>query len=431
MLASMSDSVKTVINRWQPQAVFFFCALVVVGFFTSRFMRVLPSIGLIGLTCIALFQKDIWMKFSELAKQKAFLAFIGLFLMHLLTFVYTDPDNFGAYWEGIILKVPLLLLPLAFGLLPGISYRKLYLLYYLFFLCVSVAALYSLVHYFFHYDFINESYIRSKVMPTWVNHVRYSLMVAFAIFIGCRLLQKNIYFYYKAERFFIAFATCILFVFIHLLAVRSGLVALYGVIGVGVLYVLLVQKKFILGLVLGVSLLLIPLISYFTLPTFYNKFHNTVADVNKVEEGGNASTANNYSLAGRVYSYKVGMLLIQEHPLLGVGVGNFFDELDQTYNQNFPEILESSHLIPHSQFLFVIVLLGIIGFVLFLIFFFYPFFAYFRRADILFSVQYLVVATSFFTEATLETQVGLLFSVLFILLPIFQLKYKEASVGNK
>lgn len=421
---SKSVLAKSEVGSWQNKAIYFFCAVIIIGLFTGKQIRVLPSIAIIGLVLTGLLQKNFKVKLKQIGQQRAFVAFMAIFVIHLLTFFYSDAENYPAFQEGIVLKISLFLLPLAFGLLPGITKLQFYRLNYIFLICVFAAAIYSVNHYFQNYDFVNESYIRSKVMETWVNHIRFSLMVVLAIFIGCRLYQKEVYFFHKSERYFILAATIFLFIYAHMLAVRSGLVALYGVIGLGLLYLFFIRKKFLLAIGLGLLFLLVPVISYFTLPTFYNKFHNTLADINKVEEGGSASSANDYSLVGRVYSYKVGKILMERHPFFGTGVGNFRAEMGETYRQHFPEIKESSHLLPHNQYMYMGVLLGLIGFVLFLLFFFYPLFAHARQADILFVVQYIIVALSFFFEPTLETQLGLQFSIFFILLPIFELKNK-------
>ena len=299
--------------------------------------------------------------------------------------------------------------------------RQFYLLYYFFFWCVFGTALYSLVHYWWHFEEINSNYSRSGIMPTLVNHIRYSLMLVLAFFTGCRLWQLKFYLYYPAERYLVAGVTLFLFGFIHLLAVRSGLLALYGVLGLGVVYYIIFKKSIKTGILLGLILVLVPLFSYWAFPTFHKKIYIIVADLQSI---GSESNAQHNSISGRVYSYRVGWHLFKEHPVLGVGLGNMRQELTQAYQQHFPQISPSAYFIPHNQFIFCLMSLGLIGFLAFLFCFFRPLVANFSRADPLFTVHYIIITLSFLTDATLETQVGIIFSLLFILLPLQQVRHK-------
>jgi O-antigen ligase len=202
--------------------------------------------------------------------------------------------------------------------------------------------------------------------------------------------------------------------FQHLLAVRSGLLTFYalGIAGVGWA---LWRQEFRRAITLVVVLTLLPAISYLCFPTFRNRFYNTQDDMNHVSHVG---SANNYSLVGRVYSWKITQMITAEHPLLGVGVGDMESVMATKYRQSFPDISPYAYIKPHNQFLYWLVAFGGIGALVLTLGFYFPLIRTWRRHAPLLLSQYLILTLSFLVEYTLETQVGLLFALLFILLSL-------------
>ena len=157
------------------------------------------------------------------------LVFCGVYLLHLSHFFCTENINMPHYLAVIFMKLPLLLLPLGFILLPGLSKREFQTLLYLFFAITVVTSLGSVANYIIHFEEINILYLTSKALPVAANHVRYSLMLATAICAGAYLfISKFSFGIWKHERKLLLFFIAFLFAFAHLLAVRSGLVALYA-----------------------------------------------------------------------------------------------------------------------------------------------------------------------------------------------------------
>jgi O-antigen ligase len=390
-------------------------AVIMTGLFTFQHFRILSSLGIAVLVLLALTRPDLGRQRQALTRQKAVLAFPLIFLVHGLTFFYTDPEFYSLWWEGLVLKLPFLLLPPALAVLGPWPSRWLTGLYYFFFHLVFLATLYSLGQYMRHYQEINQSYHRAGVMPTLVHHVRFSLMVAFAVCIGLRLWWRRYYWRHPLERAWIGGVTLFLFAFLHVLAVRSGLAAFYAVVLLALAYAVVAKRKWKAGLALAFFLVMVLVLSFLLLPTFKEKLDYTVYDLAQRHD---ESKANNYSLTGRLYSYRVGLAVWQQRPLTGWGVGNIQPALSQGYQSLFPGIRPQAYLIPHNQFLYYLALLGGVGLVVFLLCFYYPLAAYLRQADVLLAVHYLLVSVSFLFEATLETQVGLIYSLVFILLPL-------------
>jgi O-antigen ligase len=400
---------------WRQGVAFWCLAAVLTGLFTFQHFRILSSLGIAALVVLACTQPEMARKMAALTRHKAVPGLMGIFLVHAITILYTDPVYYPQWWEGLVLKLPFLLLPPALALLGPWPARRLILLYYFFLHLVFLAGLYSLGQYFFHYREINLSYNRAGVIPTLVHHVRFSLMVAFAVCIGIRLLWLRFYWRHPLEQTWIAALTLFLFVFLHLLAVRSGLIAFYSVAGAGLLYAFFIKRKLKAGLAGVVFLLSVSVLSFLLLPTVKEKINYTLYDLAQRHD---ETKANTYSITGRLYSYRVGFSVWQQSPLVGWGMGDIHPAIGQTYHRLFPGIRPGAYLIPHNQLLYYLGLLGAAGLLFFLAAFYYPLVAFFRKADVLLPVHYLIITVSFLFEATLETQVGLLYALLFILLPM-------------
>lgn len=392
--------------------------VVLAGLFTFQHFRILSALGLTGLVLLAFTQAGLAAKLKTLANKKAFLALGGIFLLHAATLVYTTPGGYPLWGQGLVLKLSFLLLPLSLALLGPWPARRVSGLYYGFFHLVLLAAGYSLLQYFWHYQEVNQSYHRSGIIPTLVHHVRFSLMVAFAVFIGLRLSWQGFYWRHRGERIWTGAMTLFLAAFLHVLAVRSGLAAFYGVLFAGLAYNLMTGRKWIPALGLVLLLLIIPVLSYQVLPSFRERVHYSLHDLSLRHD---ESKANNYPLTGRLYSYRVGLVVWQQKPLLGWGMGHYWPAIRQAYQQRYPGIRPEAYLVPHNQFLYTAGLLGLLGGALFLVCFYYPLGKHFRQADPLLAVHYGIISISFMVEATLETQVGLLYALVFLVLPLLAL----------
>jgi O-antigen ligase len=399
-----------------------FCAFIITGLFTSSFFRILPSIGIIGLTLIAILYAVTYSRVEQGPNWSGYLSLTIVFLLHLLSGLYTQTANSNEYWRDILLQSPFLLLPLAFWLLPPLKAKYLRRLWFLFFALVVIFALGSTINYLLDAKHINETYLHSQVMPTEPDHIRFSLMISLAIAVGATMLvHKTVPLYWNV--WVIACTTFLVF-YQHLLAVRSGLLTFYSLGIVAVVWLIFKAAKYRLAARLICVLILLPILSFICFPTFQNKFHNTKEDMGQIDQ---MHSANNYSLTGRVYSYKVAMMLVYENPWLGVSNADMQQELAKKYKVAFPSIRPSSYIKPHNQFIYCLVAFGFVGAILFAACFYYPvIWAWPRHAPLL-TAHYLIITLSFLVEYTLETQVGLTFSLIFLLMALSGLVNREAT----
>ncbi|RAK66762.1 hypothetical protein DLM85_11155 [Hymenobacter edaphi] len=388
------------------------CGMVITGLFTFPFFRVLSSIGQ---GCLLLCALSYFAHFREVAQRSKWPVYLGfalIFLMHLVAGLNTSAANAKEFWRDILLQLPFVLLPLSFWILPPLLISDLKRLYKLLLGVTTFSAIGSTIYYLLNAEYINELYTHSKIMPTVPDHIRFSLLIVLSIAVGAVMLNRMVLTGWR--RAAVLAATIFLAGFLHLLAVRSGLVALYvlAVVAIGYLVKKCAWRKAAFVAALMITL---PVASYFVLPTFYNKYHNTKDDASRVEQ---TRSANNYSLVGRVYSYQTALQVWKDHPLFGVGKADLRDEMSARYREFFPQIDAAHQIQPHNQFLFYLVAFGTLGLAFFVAAFYYPLWWARRRHAPMLVAQYIIVTLSFMVEPTMEGQTGLTFSLFFLLLPL-------------
>lgn len=398
-------------------------ALMLAGLFILNTHPAVFRLGLAGFTLVG----GVGIPFSKPANRPMWpvaVAFGGLSLLHGLAGVAVAPGNWPNYWRDLQLQLPLLVLPLAFWWMPPWPAAWVRRLWLLFVGLVVLSSLGSTVYYLLHQDAINLAYTRSQIMPTRPDYVRFSLMVSLAT-AYCAVSAWQLPAGARLRPGLLVSGAWLLF-FQYLLAVRSGLLAT-AVLGLlAVAWLLWKPKAYRTAASLLAVLVLLPLLSYWFVPTFHYRFHNTAYDVSRTAD---VQSANNYSMVGRVYSWKAARTVLASHPWVGVGPANLTTELAAAYRQDYPAIAAAAYLKPHNQLLYWLVSFGLLGTLGAVAAFYYPLLRQWRRPPPLLLAQYVILSLSFLVEPTLETPVGLPFAVLFVLLSISS-KESITSLNN-
>lgn len=389
----------------------FFGIVIVVGIFLSFAVRVLPSIGIAGLFLTSVGYSISHRRIAQRAHCPVLLSFVVIYLLHTITGVVHYASSGETLQQDLVLQLPFLLLPLSFLLLPTWPESHRTTLWLVLIGCCAASALGATINYLSNYKEINQAYLRSQVIPTVQDHIRLSLLISMAVLVGAVL------FFTKALppflRSLVGAGVIILFVFQHLFAVRSGLMTMYAG-GIVLLSWLAAQRQHRKALLI-VTILLVALASacVHLFPTLQNRIANTRYDAGLLEF---TDAANNYSITARVYSYKVAWTVIHEHPLLGVSKVKLNEEIASQYSYMYPQIEMEHYLMPHNQFLYNLAAYGLVGFFVFVISFYYPLWVGLLKRNIILVLVYVVVSLSFLVEYTLETQIGILTGLFFILL---------------
>jgi O-antigen ligase len=382
--------------------------LAIAGMFIARAM---VSIGMIALVCWAIVFTNPLKTFRIFFKDPVFIAFSLVFAVYLLSGINSTEDK-PFLMERIRLKLPFLALPVAFTIFKDKMPRRLFYGLLCFFLAVvSISSMVITWQYAMHYERINDLYVEGRVMETPFSHIRYSLMVAFAIFCGYTLLIQDFYFKYKWEKWVIISLSVFLVFFIHLLAVRSGLAAFYLCILYLIFHFIFTQRRPLQALILTAAIILLPVMAYFILPSVKAKVNYMKYDLEQLLLFKNASGLSD---GGRILSIEKGMEIFRENFWTGSGIGDLQQEMKRKL-ELAPEH-PRDYLLPHNQFVFTAAGTGIFGLLVFCVAIFLPLFNRKNLRNNLFICFYIIVLSSFFTEATVEEQMGTAFYLVFLLL---------------
>ena len=368
--------------------------LLLTGLFFSRFALAVGMAVLVGVAVVHYFKRGS----RHFRLEKPLLVYTSVFLMYLLTGFYSEDKQF--FTERIRVCLPFLFLPFAFSL-PMLDKEKkwsLWLFYYL--LLVSVTAIWSTIGYFLVYDSIGLFTENGTLLPTPINHVRYSLMVAFAILVGIHLFF-NFGFKHWSVKFFVLLLVAFLILYLHFLAVRSGIVGFY----ISMVFIVLreiVARKKIRHSIVAVSILAISLTSFRLIPSFQKKLQVTCQSVSSILQ---KREIENISDNGRMKSLEAGLYVGFSNLWTGVGVGDVKSEVVKYYKDDSSH-WASRELLPHNQFVFVFAAAGLPGLLWFTFVVLYPLF-YYRlwRYNLVMGFN-LIMLGSFLFDHTLETQIG-------------------------
>ena len=393
----------------------------------TRWVRVWPSIGMAGLFLTALGYAVSHRQIAQRQHWPATLSFVLVYVVHLVSGVLFNTLANKQLGQDLMLQLPFVLLPVAFLLLPNWLAAHKRWLWLLLIGCCLLAALGATVYFALHSQEITQLYYLSQVMPTEPDHIRLSLLVSMAVLAGAVLLANHEL--PRAWRWLVGLAIGLLFLFQHLLAVRSGLVTLYaaGVLWLGWLGWYHGRWKQALLAVVAVAMLGAGCFLLF--PTLQHRLNNTQYDTGQLASAS-AASANNLSIAARVYSYKAAWVIIQEHPLLGVSKPRLSSAMADQYSYSYPEIEAAHYVMPHNQFIYNLTCYGWLGLLVFVASYYYPAWRGLRNGNVLLLLLYTIITLSFVVEYTLETNLGVIIGLLFFLLaaaPLVPARVLEAA----
>jgi len=149
--------------------------------------------------------------------------------------------------------------------------------------------------------------------------------------------------------------TAILFLAIHILSVKTGIICLYAALLILTLKHIYTTSKVKLGIAVLAGLILLPVVAYKTVPSFNRKVHYTMYDLQMYGEG----QGGNYGDSGRITSLEVAFDIFKKSPVFGVGAGNLKDIVAYEFATNHPQYAKP--LMPHNQFLFVLAGSGLLA----------------------------------------------------------------------
>lgn len=269
------------------------------------------SVGMISLVTYTVLRSPWPKAWKDFVSRKDMLFLALIFVIYAFSGLYSQ--NLDLLAERLRIKLPFLLLPFAFAQLKPYTEKQFAIIQYIFLGILSIAGLAVLINYLAFFDSITESMMYGKAIPTPYSHIRFSLFVVFAFFTGLEVLRAGVKLKFNWEKPVVIVCTVFLFILCHILAVRSGLLALYLGLFFWIIYYFVKTKKVLLGSVFLLLLVCIPYLSYKFIPTLNSKINYMLYDLKMMS----SDTSQEYSDRGRLISIKVGWELIQQNLWFG------------------------------------------------------------------------------------------------------------------
>jgi O-antigen ligase len=383
---------------WRSRLILFLMLVMVAALFISRFML---SISMAAFVMACFFHRNWRAQLRNFFSSPLLWGMGLLFFVSLLSGLWSDDKQ--SWSELVRIKLPLLLLPLAFAEPFKLTDRQWNLLSYFFILLVTAGTLWSLFHYAENPAAVNEGYLRAKTMitPLENDHVRFSLLVAVAILLTSWLVMRD----YNQEKLiswlglFIGFW---LIIFLHILATRTGILALYLAAFLGACWLLIKKWKWQAGILMLIAITLLPVISWQVFPTFRNRVKYINYDFDYFKKASYRPGSND---AVRVISIYAGWEIMNSKPLAGEGYGDIRNSSVQWYDKNYPGMLPQDKIYPSSQLLMYGAGIGWPGLILFLTVMLLPFFMRVKNRLLWWQLNAMIFFSMLF-DIGLEVQFG-------------------------
>ena len=348
------------LNRYSLQFCFFLFLSVVSLVMDWPF---LVSQSFIFLVLITIFQKSgkriIWRKgIKEKLKRLSWkepLLWIGIpFLVTLLSLFWSD--SIAGNTRLVQVQIPLLAIPIVFCLADPIKQRDLERFGLMMVLFTTLVCIFVLINYWINYDAIMVLLSRGKHIPTPSNHIRFSMTCGLVCILAIWLYGQPISKKNKAISLFLIAGSIFLFLFLHILAVRTGIVLLYAYLVILILWAIFQEKSMrSTALVFLSVLILLPFLAIRLVPSLKAKFSYMRWELQSVGMDKEMQASDSDRVKSIVYSLE----LWKSHPILGTGVGDLKDDLIQFYQQKGWQ--SNRFLYPHNQYVRDLLCFGLIG----------------------------------------------------------------------
>jgi O-antigen ligase len=364
------------------------------------FSRVLLSSGMVLFVCFVIVE---WLNNNDKEKpitNKTFLFSALLFLFPLLSGLWSS--NTQEWWHRAVVKIPLLIIPLAWLLCKPFNKDVYYKLSSFFILLIGATSFWSFAKYAGNSIPVQDGYSKAAVMlvPFDNDRIRYSWAVVIAIMLSAKLIQGFVK--RRAEKYFFAALIIWLIIYLHILAAKTGLVTFYATFFIYCTYKFFTVKNKWLPFACLVLPVVMFLLAYWLLPTFHNRVHYVWWDF---QQYSNNLFTPSTSDGMRIESWKAGANIFTGHIVSGVGFGDIKTQMHNWYSTNLGVLNEHDKIFP-NQLLMYAAGAGILGLLVFIAASFFPFFSKEERKNILWHCFFAASLICFLTDIPLEGQYG-------------------------
>ncbi len=154
----------------------------------------------------------------------------------------------------------------------------------------------------------------------------------------------------------------------------------------------------------------IPNCQFNSLTSMNYRLYQVFWEIKDYQKGGNI---NGHSITMRLEYWRIALILIGRHPLIGAGTGDVRKGFDDYYDATHSTLSKEFRLRAHDQYLEIGVGFGLIGLAFFIFSLFYPGIKTKKIFTYFYFVFWMIFMLSLFTEDTLETEAGATFYAFF------------------
>jgi O-antigen ligase len=302
-------------------------------------------IGIIVL--LWMFSGSYQIKFNQIISNKLAIFSMLFFSLHVVGLLWTEDLE----WGLVIVKKMwyfLLLLPILLTITKK-EYIKHYILAF-----ILAMTLTELLSYLVWFEIIGPLHKATVGNPTpTMSHISYNPYLTFGIYlISYELLcNKSLS---TISKYFYAFFALTMSINMFITGGRAGQVMYFAMITI--LIFQYYNPKRIKAAIL--TMIIVPSIfmSAYSMSTQFNdRVNEAIDNISSYNGEGKKDTSVGQRITYTINSFKI----IQQHPLLGVGTGDFPSEYKKVHMQNTPDVGLTIH--PHNMYILIAVQLGLLG----------------------------------------------------------------------
>jgi len=378
---------------------YFFYAIVAAISIGVYYARAAVSIGTGALACIALVTVVQRGQFQRLLNSKYTIALMSVFLVFLLSGI--NSANTQEWLSRLGDNLPFLAVPAGVWAYGSLGKKQISVSIGIFLVITTLSSVIVIGDYLFHTEEYNQLYKVGKTIPTPIIHVRYSFFLALAAVLAAGLMLDD-YIRVKWKRIALMAVGLWLIICVHILAVRTGIFALYGaVLTLGVLHTVYTRRwKVMLITFAGMTAMIVGSVLF--LPSVSNKIQYVLHDLKVLREQG---VSPEYSDNLRLISIIHGMEIFVDHPVAGVGVGDVEDEMQLKYEADTAMIPAERRFPPISQYVFWLAAFGLLGTSALIGLLLFPVIRHGGKTYLLIGI-YALTGLSFLAETSIQLQLG-------------------------
>lgn len=347
--------------------------------------------------------------FRDLVCGTLILIFLGTAFSALLSDTNQDVNK-------VQLRLPYLLLPFAFYFLPVISRRSITIFLKVFIPMSLIFAAGVLINYSQNMEYYDELIAIGQSMPVPGNHIRFSLLLAAAVAFGTISLTESLIPLKSKWGYFMLAMLIALFCCIHVIAVRSGLLTMYGALFLIFIRFFYQRKKYWQLFAVGIGMSVILFLATQYIPSLEARFDYMVHDIELLTE----KDVGHYSDGDRFRSIYIGWKVFLNNPLLGSDISDLPQAMTREYNKVYGQTVPVH--IPHNQFIYILASMGLLGVLTIFPGLFIPFFKKHLRNNPFILIHGAMFIASCMIEPTMEGTQGIMFHLLFLMFFINSVK---------